>query len=295
MSKKRLTKVECRKSYQIILLFLVMSLLIFSLHIAGANYPSAPTSFTDNYTKNFSVSYPNGTMLNGTRGYIYNITINESQPTFKWVGYVGHIQGTYALQDASANALYDWTIANVTGEIYATKEGPQTSGVWFEQNTGAGSINPYNGGIPEWDNIICANSSQMHMESSMMNHSHMAEDRLNATFENNRFSIAEFYAGPTLVNNTISGGSTGCYGTYLRNITENTTKWRETLLTDNTYQNLSDAADTIRVYDIIYAAQINNDTSGFNGELYDFQIILPQSGLEGTVSNIAYYFYIELV
>lgn len=284
-----------------ILTLIIVSILFTACFVLAEIYPSNPTAIFDlstntvTYGSNMTSSYPNSSAINGTRGYIYNITINESQPTQSWIGYIGNINGNYALLDASGNKLYDWTIANVTGEVYATKEGPQIQGNIFEGNSGAGTVNPFNGGIPIWDSLICANSTQINTETERFNHSVTSEDRLNNTFKNAGYSIVEFYAGPTLINNTVSGGSTGCYGTYLRNNTINTTDWKETVLTDQTYQNKSDAEDTIHIFDIIYAVQINNDTEGFDGNLYDFQILLPQSGLSGTQDNIAYYFYIELI
>lgn len=286
---------------------ILLALLIFlTTIIIGAHaeiYPSNPTAVFDlgsdtvTYGSNVTNAYPNGTGLNGTRGYIYNITINESQPTYKWIGYVGNVQGTFALQDASANALYSWDIANITGELYATKEGPHTTGNILEENNGGGTVNPFNGGIPVWDSLICANSSMITTETERFNHSDSAEDRYNNTFMTAGFTVAEFYAGQTLINNSVSGSGTDCFGTYLRNNSAKADAWRETVLTDETYQNKSTTEDTVKIYDIIYVAQFSNETEGFDGNLYDFQIMLPQSGLEGgsEISNIAYYFYIELI
>jgi len=58
--------------------------------------------------------------------------------------------------------------------------------------------------------------------------------------------------------------------------------------------------------DLVYAAIIEDDATGFNGVTYDYQILLPQDGnvLQGAgtgttddsiKSNTEYYFYVELI
>jgi len=44
----------------------------------------------------------------------------------------------------------------------------------------------------------------------------------------------------------------------------------------------------------VYATFLENKSRGFNNKYYDFQLILPESGLPGTVSPTSYYFYVEI-
>ena len=253
--------------------------------------PSAPNSLS--IQSNTTTAYPNGTVLNGTRGYIYNVELNESQPTFKWVGYVGNINGEYALVDSSGKALYDWNIATVTGEVYATKEGPYISAATYDD------VSPYHGGIPYWPNITCVNSTIITGEGGAFNHTSTDEDSYTNTFKDTGFTNPGFFTSEVEVTNTnvIEGSAGNCYGANLN--TNNTDEsengnWTQVILTDRTIQYRSAVLDVWR-YDVIYASIIENDSIGYNGNNFDFQFLLPQSGLEGNQPNVAYYFYVELI
>ncbi len=269
-------------------------------------YPSMPYNITvDGNTTN---AYPNGTMLNGSRGSIYSLTINESAPSQKWIGYVGNVIGKYALQDVNGSALYDWTIATVTGELYATKEGAFVSGA-CEQGTGGSctSVNPYAGGVPYWPNMTCAVNStgdapMISDEGLYFNHTASDEDSYANTFKTTNFVNPGFYAGEKQILDTTVWNSTGgqtCYGVNLlynnTHFGANTGRnWTEVVLTDGTAQYLDSDLTKLR-YDIIYASLLHNDSFGYNGARYDFQMLLPQSGLQTAQPDVAYYFYIELV
>ena len=286
---------EATKINQIISLLVVFSLLVIGLVSAASSNPSAPSAITNE--SNTTTAYPNGTYLNNTRGYIYNLTITESQPTQKWLGYVGQISGEYALQDGSGNALYDWDIVSITGELYATKEGDAYGG-YDGANRGGG-------GVPLWSNLSCATLNQIRNESRLFNHNATwqnttDEDAYTNTFETTTFSNPGFYAGERQVTDTTmfapAYGSTNCYGINLNeNNADQSTNWTQVVLTDGTGQLESGAGGAPTRYDIVYAALLENDTVGYNGQIYDFQILIPQDGRQGTQQNVAFYFYVELI
>ena len=68
----------------------------------------------------------------------------------------------------------------------------------------------------------------------------------------------------------------------------------------NTYQNSNPQDSTfeeVALYDgnnIIYAAILEDDVTGYNGNSYDFQMIVPESALPNPVGTIAYYIYVEI-
>ena len=255
--------------------------------------PSAPTNVY--FVKNRTVSYPNGTILNHTRGYIYIYNINETQPTIKWVGYVGNVTGRYGLVDFNDNALYDWTITTTTGEIHATKEGPGTNTDGVDDGD--------QGGIPNWSNLSCAVKPQIELESIRWNHStvqNATEDSYNNTFNAGTFVLDSFYAGTRQITDTTmyNGTSTNCYGINLYSDNAPTTSgagslWQEVVLTDATGEIETDA-NTFE-NDIIYATKIANSQTGYDGGNWDFQLLLPQSGKAGAQENVAFFFYIELI
>ena len=279
-----------QKIVQIISFMIVFGLLTAAVTTALSVDPSKPSSME--ITSNTTNAYPQGSLINKTRGYIYTVTVNESQPSRKWAGYVGNINGEYALQDASGNALYDWDIVTITGELYATKEGPDTSK--NEQQ------DPYAGGIPLWTNMTCATLSQLEHEQAVFNHSSTDEDAYLNTFDHEGFTNPGFYAGEQQVTDTDTWNTTessNCYGINLNQVDSDQPEngnWTQVVLTDGTYQ-WATAGQSEEVYDITYAVLLENDTAGFNDVAYDFQILLPQSGLEGTQPIVPYYFYVELI
>jgi hypothetical protein len=272
--------------------------LIFTLVFAGIVYgaastnPQAPSNIdVDGNTTN---AYPLGMDVSGTRGYIYNLTINHSQTTNKWTGYVGNINGEFALQDSAGKALYDWDITTIKGELYATKEGAYQAG-YNESNS------MFAGGIPTWADLKCANRSMLNWETKYLNHSSVEEDRLNNTFKNGAdFDLTTFYAGGKLITDSTSWDTIDgdCYGIYLNNENgDQSTDWEQVVLSDGTYQFQDESqADDKKAFDLLYASILENDVTGYDNSTYDFQIMLPQFGEQGDdISNIVYYFYVELI
>ncbi len=268
-------------------------LIIFStLVVVQAIDPESPDAV--NVTASRTASYPTGDVLNYSRAYIHVANISHAQPTLKWVGYVGNISGTIALKDSSAYKLFDWSTSTISGELYATKE--------------ASASGQFNGGIPEWANVICANQSMINDEGKIYNHTVTDGDAYNQTFKTSGFTLGEFYAGETLLNDTLVAGPLGssagreCHGINLyvsssRPAESGTADWAEVVLTDLTFEDEDGDSDwgPRFQYDLIYAGILENATVGYDGGEYDFQLMLPQSGLEGSQSTVAFYFYIELV
>lgn len=278
MKKKAMCRITA-----IVLLMVIISFI--STVSYAATYPSKPTSII--YTHNRTSNYSMGQAETLARGYVHVVNITEYQPSIKWSGLVGNITGKFALLDEKNNALYDWSIATTKGEIYATKEGP----------SGRGAI--YGGGMPQWENITCASHTIIKNETFLLNHSGTDEDSLNKTFVQS-FSLTSFFAGSKAVNESVltppSGevkGTDNCAGFNLSDGSSSSTHFQEVMLTDLTYQ-MPDTYNT-RQYDVIYAALLESDATGYNGTPFDFEMLIPQSGLEGSQAIITYYFYIELV
>ncbi len=264
-----------------ILLAALMTLAIASVGMAASIEPTQPTSMT--YVTNSTVGGQEGTAQTHERGYVHYMQIDESSPTQKWKAYVGNVTGEFALQDASGNAIYDWTITTITGELYATKEAP------------TGGSGRFAGGIPTWTNLSCANSTLISDEESQFNHTASQEDSFSNTFLNSdSFNLTTFYAGERELNDTsmINGEAGDCYGAYLNtNNADQSSDWQEVVLTDGTYE---DEGSGDLDYDIVYAALLENNVAGFDNVPYDFQILLPESGLNGAQTAVTYYFYVEL-
>jgi hypothetical protein len=264
-----------------ILLAVLMTLAAAFAVSAASIEPTTPPTMT--YVTNSTIGGQSGMAQTHVRGYIHYVNIDESAPTQKWKAYVGNVSGEFALQDASGNAIYDWTIATITGELYATKEAP------------TGGAGRYQGGIPVWTAVTCANSTIIYDEESQFNHTAADEDSYRNTFKNgNYFNLTTFYAGEKQVTDSTVIGSEagGCFGAYMNtNNADQYSDWQEVVLTDATYE---DEGSGDYDYDAIYAALLENNVNGFDNVPYDFQILLPESGLDGSITPTTYYFYIEL-
>ncbi len=272
------------KALAIISMIIMMSFAVFAINSVE---PSKPTSM--NYKYNSTNSYPLGDVHNYTRGFIHTVNIEEKQPTFKWVGVVGNISGSYALQDSHGYALYDWTMTTVKGEIYATRHG----GTY----------------IPNWEYMECATSGNITQEVIQLNHTTTYgatanEDALDTTFTEDGADFNAFYIGQDV---RITDSAT-CSGVNLNMNDSHSSvgkNWTELALVDN-YGDGSAPGDGFYETEtpgvrykqrLTFVSILQNGSMGYHvNNTYNFQMLLPQSGLAGdTVANIAYYFYVELI
>ncbi|MBN1544874.1 hypothetical protein JW898_05440 [Candidatus Woesearchaeota archaeon] len=127
--------------------------------------------------------------------------------------------------------------------------------------------------LVDWDSISCANLAQIQAEETALNMTSSSEDSIISTFS--KKSHAQFYAGLTLIE------ADSCNSTNLYVNSQESSDFAELLLHDGSY--------------IVYTALIEDAITGFDGNQYDFQMILPDSGLEGSQTPETYYFYVELI
>ncbi len=128
--------------------------------------------------------------------------------------------------------------------------------------------------ILDWDNISCVKPYMLKREQSLLNVTNSNVDSINLTF--NETSHLPFYAGTTSI------GSDSCRSTNLYVGGQKTSAFAEVLLQDSD--------------NVLYTAILEDSKVGFDGGTYDFQMILPDRGLDAsTEPNVPYYFYIELI
>ena len=231
-------------------------LAILTILLAGTIFvyavPSGPTiTLISNETKQPSAAR----LINTTGGSITTMALNATTQNPRWKAYVGNVTGRLTLDDANDNTIFDWTLTNVIGEIYATRASI--------------SIN--------WSGTNCSNSTHISNENLALNHTNK-DDNITKTF--NAQSHNGFYVGTReILANT-------CFSvrTYV-NSTSQSSKFEEVLLYDGT--NSSNG-------NMVYATPLEQDVYGFDNNTYDFQMIVPENGLPTWASSTAYYFYVEL-
>ena len=221
---------------------------------------------------NFTDSGGQPMMLNNTRGFIYEYNINESAQTTRWKAYVGNITGELKLGDGTSNIMA-WDLTHVTGELFATRY----HGVGTTGSLGQGPT-----GIVTWSTLQCAPASLVSRESASLNHNDAYHvDSLNKTITAEQNALfRNFIVAGRQIN-----AQNNCLGTFLYSDGEaQTTMWQQVALEDT-----GDSQDD----DIMFAVMLENQQVGFNGQTYDYQILLPDNG-DPTGQQYAYYFYIEL-
>jgi len=128
----------------------------------------------------------------------------------------------------------------------------------------------------DWANVNCSNQTQIAAEEAALNHIYNPNDNITKTF--NKKLHDEFLVGTRKIS------ANSCYSvhTYV-NSTNQSTTFQEVLLYDSTNDVL------------VYSAAINRDKYGFDFNVYDFQMIVPEDAESTWESSTAYYFYVELV
>jgi hypothetical protein len=266
------------------ILFLILTLsatlsLLFTLVHAA---PIGPTitvlgNTTKVVTGTTKVNSTNGTeFVNQTPGgFIFTLDVESRQQNSRWKAYVGNVTGTLALDDASENTIFQWSLTTVTGEIYATRA--------------SGSVN-WSGINCTWiyegsTSAVASTRSAEEAENAALSHTNK-DDNITATFDKTNHSSIDI--GGRII------GKDECFSVQT---------WQndaEQVFPDSDEANftqviLYDGAFDTTNGNIVYTTKIEDDITGYDSsETYDFQMLLPENGASGFSGSTAYYFYVEL-
>lgn len=217
--------------------------------------PTGPTNpITPLNSSRFGLSPAQSTAA--IAGNVTEFNLNANSITQTWQGYFGNITGKIVLGNSNNNTLYDWTLTNPQGEIYATRLST----------------------VPNWASIACAGPSDIDAEDAALGVNQLIhKDSVNNTFLNTT-NFPVFYVGSVVINQS----SQNCFATHLYNDTgAQSTFFPEVLLTDGSGY-------------IIYTGLIESNAIGFDGNSHDFQIMVGENGHNGDTAASTYYFYLEL-
>ncbi len=215
-----------------------------------------PTGPTNiNYQTSSRYSISPALNASAIAGNTTELDFTANATTGTWQGYYGNISGNILLGNSNNNTMYNWSSASPKGEIYATVSG-----------------------LPNWAAIACATEAQINQEDTDLGVNQTTDqDSVNRTFLNTT-SLDTFYVGPQLIDS----GAQNCYAVNLNDETgAPSADFQEVLLHD-------DASA------LVYAALIKQDTTGFDNNPHDFQMIVGEDGHDGDTSPTTYYFYVEL-
>jgi hypothetical protein len=176
-------------------------------------------------------------------GNITWLRIDATQQTKRWQGFVGNMSGSLVLDDAANNTMYSWNLSNVTGEIYASTNCSLDWNLVSPQNDC--SI----------DNYITGTGSDS------------ASKTYTPSSNSNTYQILSM---------VINASSTCAAYPYVNSSAQST--FFENII-------LAAGANASTTNQTIYAATIDGATepNGFNGEQFDYQMLVPANGTTGTV------------
>ena len=181
---------------------------------------------------------------------------------------------TVSLNVTTQNYRWKGYVGNITGTLALQDSSLSSLFSWDIVTTTGEIYATRNSSLPDWESIDCVTDGILSTEEDALNITTTEVDSINQTF--GLYLHDAFYIG------SIAMDQDSCRSVALNvNGTIQASDFQEVLLTDGVI--------------LIYAALIENTTYGFDQNLYDFQVILPENALLGGEESTAYYFYVELV
>lgn len=264
-------------------LLVVMSIFLFKLVLAAD-----PTGATINEIR--TERAPNDTAMSddALAGNITELNVVGISTTQTWQGYVGNISGTIQLADASDNVLYNWTLAQPSGEIYATRN---VTINWRSVqcfNYSASGEKDNTGEVPGSVNGKGMNLSQL-------------EDMYGVVWDdvdgvNETFYLYDYTTG--------AGGGAGQHDLfYTANLQFSEGECVSTRVYGDSGQGVSNEYEEVILYDpdndaVVFTSIIEEDKAdlinGFDTRDYDFEMLVLENGHGTDISTSTYYFFVEL-
>jgi hypothetical protein len=238
-----------------ILLFIVGILLITVLASVANAAPEGVFSVairnSERRTANASVN------VSAQGGNITRLNISINTQTGSWQGFAGNISGNIVLDDATGDHFYTWSLFNVSGEIYASR------------NTSLNFNNIYPTTNCSVDQALTGGGG----------------DRINRTYIQN-FNTRNFSVGTIAINSS----SSCTVRPYVNGSNQTSTNLYENIILNAETNN--ESMFNVTINNTIYAGILEPDgTTGFDGQQYNFQLLVP---VNKTAQFNTYAFYAEL-
>ncbi len=204
--------------------------------------------------------YPPAT-VNAEAGNLTQLWIHGVSQTKSWQGFYGNVSGTIILENSVGYRFYDWAAANPQGEVYASVNNSIT-----------------------WTTIACAptltDSAFLYQWQDFYGINYTDYDSINTTYNMTNHPV--FDTGYTQLS--------GCPTTYTYvNNASQFADFPAVLLTSDTQSTL------------IFTSILENKTrgarsyiTGYDGNQYDFQLLVSENGQLGQHGVTPYYFWVEL-
>ncbi len=203
-------------------------------------------------------------LANETKGAVTAYELNVSG------GYITTINITSSTQNVRWKAI----VGDVGGKFTLDDTTGSTIYDWTMTSVAGEVYATRNSSTITWTNLTCATTANLEAENANLSHT-SPDDNITATFSDT--THAEFFVATV----NISANSCPTLNTYVNNASQDTS-FEEVVLYEAVGGN------------IVYATILEQDATGFDGQTYDFQMIVPENGAEGFSGATAYYLYVEL-
>lgn len=257
---------------KILLGLILLSILIVFAGLTCA-VPQGPNNLTISSSSRSSMS-SSPISIDAAAGNVTALIIDGTKITESWQGYYGNVTGAITLDDGNNNTLYDWSLPDPSGEVYASNGSSVTwANVYCMNVSGTRNISG-NGSGGSQGIIYNINGSQVELNFGI---NATDGDGLNETF-NDTFD-GSFNVGEITIDS-----DDGCSETHPFTDQNHNTDWDEVLLTDNA--------------SLIFTAVMRTNANMYKSsgsETSDFQLLVLENGHTGSESSTTpYYFYVEL-
>jgi hypothetical protein len=103
---------------------------------------------------------PGVSTVDAQAGNVSALNLDQTRITDIWQGFFGNVSGQIILENSAGANFYDWALAAITGEVYATR------------NT-----------VTDWTGINCSNSTHWEEEETELNILTASVDGINETYD----------------------------------------------------------------------------------------------------------------
>jgi hypothetical protein len=262
--------------------------LVFTFSVVSAVAPSGATLANISSQR---ATADSATTHNALAGNVTEIKITAFSPTQAWTGFYGNVSGTIELAytDGTDKVMYNWSLANPEGEVYAV----QSSSISWQY------IQCFNYTATSADADACEDEATysgagcptgMNL-TDLENHFNIAADDVDGIDETMPTSDAHtaFYT-----NNKHFTDGDGCPSTDIFDSTGRSVdgNFEEILLYDPSTQLPGYTGN--EGIPIFVALIEETATDGFDERDHDFEMLVLEDGHGTNTGTTTYYFYVEL-
>lgn len=207
-------------------------------------------------------------------GNVTQLNIFGYSITQTWQGYFGNVSGVIELANSNNRVMYNWTLAEAEGEVYAST----------------------NSSIM-WNNVQCFNfsSTGTYIDEAGLGGT-TNQHGLNLTGLENRFDIN--YSDVDGIDETFNELNHDMFYTANKEFSDN--ECRSTHMFNNGGTGIDGQFEEVLLYEPVTASVIftalleRGDVVGFNDRDNDFEMMVLENGHGSDTSSTPYYFFVEI-